>query len=152
MKTIFSKKLMEFNRLDNLMVQVYNGYLSSNGISMTTMWIIYSTYISNGTSTQKDICENWCCVPQTINSALKVLEKNGVVELSFTEGNRKSKQIRLTDKGMKLCMQLVEPLIHAENKAFSILTETEQELLVSLSQKYIEALQNEISLSQKRSK
>ena len=87
-----------------------------------------------------------------INSALKVLEKNGVVELSFAEGNRKSKQIRLTDKGMKLCMQLVEPLIHAENKAFSILTETEQELLVSLSQKYIEALQNEISLSQKRSK
>lgn len=153
MEIIMNKNLLEFNRLDNLLDQVYNSYLSSNGISMTTMWILYFTYMSNGTSTQKDICENWFYVSQTINSALKVLEKNGVVELYFAEGNRKSKQIRLTDKGVKQCIELVEPIIRAENNAFSVLTEAEQELLVSISKKYIDALQKEISLLEtKRSK
>ena len=43
----------------------------------------------------------------------------------------------------------VEPLIQAENRAFSVLTVEEQENLIALFQKYSDALDNEIQLYRK---
>ena len=80
---------------------------------------------------------------------MKVLEKKEIVQLNFAARNRKNKYIHLTDRGMKLCEQLVEPLIQAENRAFSVLTVEEQENLIALFQKYSDALDNEIQLHRK---
>lgn len=143
MKIKYSKKLMEYNRIDNQTDRIYNTYLASAGISEKTMWILYSAYTSDGATTQAEICENWCCVPQTIHSALKVLEKKEIVQLSFIEGNRKSKHISLTDKGIQMCRQIVEPLVCAENAAFARLTEDEQKQLIALTRKYSNALKKE---------
>ena len=149
MKTRYSKNLMYYNQLDSKIDRIYHDYLSVSGFSLTTMWILYSAYTSERTPTQSEICETWRCSPQTINSALKVLEKKEIVQLNFAAGNRKNKYIHLTDRGMELCEQLVEPLIEAENLAFSVLTVEEQENLIALFQKYSDALDNEIQLHRK---
>ena len=39
---LLNNNLIELNRVDNEMEQIFNGYLSASGISMTTMWILYS--------------------------------------------------------------------------------------------------------------
>ncbi len=140
----YNKKLMEYNRLDNQVDRLYSAYLSSVGISETAMWILYSAYTSNGAVTQAEICENWCCAPQTIHSALKVLEKKGFVQILLAEGNKKNKYIHLTDEGVIMCRRIVEPLVSAENKAFSKLTDEEQKQLVSLFRKYSNALKREM--------
>lgn len=144
MKTKYSKNLMDYNQLDSKIDRIYHDYLSASGFSLTTMWILYSAYTGERTPTQSEICETWRCSPQTINSALKVLEKKKIVELKLAAGNRKNKYIHLTDSGMELCEQLVEPLIEAENLAFSVLTVEEQENLIALFQKYSDALDHEI--------
>ena len=137
---LLNNNLIELNRVDNEMEQIFNGYLSASGISMTTMWILYSAYTGNGTTTQREICDNWFCAPQTINSAMKLLEKNGVIELLYADGNRKSKQVHLTQIGIEMCERLIYPLISAENEAISSLTVDEQTLLVALLAKYKNAL------------
>ena len=80
---------------------------------------------------------------QTINSALRKMEQNGLIRLEDYNGRKK--QLTLTGKGKSLVSQTVEKAILIENQIFDGWSKEEQEVFVRLNQRYLNELKSRIS-------
>lgn len=145
MKKHFADPLAEFNQLYKKMDGIYHSYAKALGISDMTLWLLYSLCEDNSSFTQKELCSAWCYPVQTVNSALKNLEKQEIIALEHIPGNLKNKKIVLTEKGKEYTQKIIAPLIAAEQKSLQFLTEEEQEVLLSLIRKYTELLQIKVN-------
>ena len=94
--------------------------------------------------TQREFCSDWHYPPQTINSALKNFEKQGIIELQSIPDNQKNKLIVLTQKGKDWAENIISPLILAERRSFQGMKKEEREALLVLSKKYVDLLRSEI--------
>lgn len=139
--------LFSLNQCIKEIDKIYHDYASGYGLSDSALWSLYYVWehnLKDYPCTQKDICESWSYSPQTVNSALKILETRGLVKLEPLPENRKSKQIFLTNAGYTLAEQVVVPLVNAESEAFALLKPQEQQEYVRLSQKYATILKEKI--------
>ncbi|MDE5740991.1 MAG: winged helix-turn-helix transcriptional regulator [Oscillospiraceae bacterium] len=134
------KKLWEYNTIFKENDEIYRNAASDLGLSDCTMWILYALR-ADGTVTQKDICGAIYYPKQTVNSALKKLESDGCIVLSEME-DRRSKQISLTPKGVKLSEKTADRVIEAELAALSGLTDAEWETFIGIFRKYTKLLKN----------
>lgn len=141
---VFSQ-LIEYNQLYKELDHLYHNYAKDCGISDSILWILYSIYERKENYTQKNLCELWSYSKQTINSALKNLEKNGFITLESTPDNRKNKQIVLTDLGNEFIEQFIKPLIEAEQNVFREMSYNERDEFLRLTKKYLDLLDKEIS-------
>ena len=136
--------LAVFNQLYKKMDEIYHLYAKRMGISDTALWLLYSLYEEGTAYTQRELCSIWQLPPQTVNSALKGLERQGIIVLTPIPGNQKNKWIGLTEKGEEMTRQIIYPLILAEQRTFQGLSEEERKALLSLTKKYVGLLQSEI--------
>lgn len=151
MKEVIPTQLTAFNKIHKEMDIVYHNYAKDFGLSDTAFWILYSVSEHNGSFTQRELCNDWSFTPQTVNSALKELEKRNIITLESVPGNRKNKWIKFTEQGKALAYRSVIPLMQAEYDSFAALNEEERELLLSTTQKHISILRNEINRINKMS-
>lgn len=142
MRSVHTKEMAEFNRLYKETDNIYTRYAASQGISTTTLCVLYSLYISETPCTQTQLVEDWGIPIQTINSSLKAMEKSGTVRLEFAEGNRKSKCILLTSDGRQMAERIIAPLVEAENNAMDALEEGQRRLLMEVTRKHAQLLQH----------
>ena len=98
--------LILFNQLYREMDALYHLYARKHGLSDTTLWLMYSLYESGTAYTQTEFCALWHHPPQTINSALKSLEKQGLISLEALPENKKNKRIVLTARGQRLTREV----------------------------------------------
>lgn len=144
MKKDYSDPLATFNQLYKEMDEIYHQYARDHGMSDTAMWLLYSLCLSDTPYTQREICSEWHYPPQTLNSALKTLERQGLIALESVPGNQKNKLVVLTEQGNSVVQQMIVPLVAAERQSFMELQEGEKEALLSLTQKYVDLLQSNI--------
>lgn len=123
------------NQCDKELDEIYHKYALKNHISDAALWILYAIYEAKEQITQADICSSWYFSRQTINTALKGLEQQGMIELVSMPSNRKSKQIKFTIEGNKDVEKILMPLIKAENHIFEEFSEEENKMFLELSQK-----------------
>ena len=64
---------------------------------------------------------------------------------SDLEGNRKNKKIYLTEKGVKLVEQIVDPLIDAEVRSTERLGEQEMEQFLQIMKRQTELFREEVA-------
>lgn len=145
METPIILVLAAFNRAHKRMNVLYHNYARDAGISDAAFWLMYSLYEKDGPCTQTELCEAWFFTPQTINSALKSLEKQGLITLDFAPNSRKNKQFFFTEKGKQLAKEKITPLVQAEEQSFLRLNEQEREALLAITQKHISILEEEIN-------
>lgn len=136
--------LSAFNRAHKKMNVIYHNYAKAEGLSDASFWLLYSLYEHGGPCTQKDLCRAWFYAPQTINSSLKSLEEKGFITLELAPENRKNKQILFTPRGRALIEEKIAPLVLAEERSFERLDCEERRLLLNITQKHIELLEDEI--------
>ena len=144
MKAELSEQLALLNQNDKQMDDLYHHYALRLGISDTVLWILYITYTQGDGLTQKEICDLWAYSKQTINTALKHLEAEGILALTPVEGHRKSKRIVFTERGRQYARETIEPLVRAEMTSLKKMSEEERELLVNLSLKWTALFQQEL--------
>ena len=144
MKKDYSDPLATFNQLYKEMDEIYHQYARDHGMSDTAMWLLYFLCLSDTPYTQREICSEWHYPPQTLNSALKTLERQGLIALESVPGNQKNKLVVLTEQGNSVVQQMIAPLVAAERQSFMELQESEKEALLSLTQKYVDLLQSNI--------
>ena len=137
--------LTVFNQAHKKMNVLYHNYAKAIGLSDSAFWLLYSLYEHVDPCTQKDLCEAWFYAPQTINTALKFLEAQGLISLAFVPGSKKNKQIFFTKEGEELVQNKIAPLVRAEERSFERLNEDEQEKLLALTQKHIGLLEEELN-------
>lgn len=138
-------ELAVFNQIYKEMDETYHLYAKQHGLSDANLWLLYSLYESEAL-TQKEICSVWHYSPQTINSALKNLEKQG---LPGTGGNpRKQKEQTGGPDGNR---QGIDGNRHpafdtCRAKGISRAAERGTECPSALTQKYIKLLQAALHL------
>ena len=140
--------LIRFYQDDHRIDEIYHSYSRYFSMPDTRSRILYCLHESSSPWTQAALAE-WIFSPmQTVNSALKKMEQEGILTLNPLPDNRKNKQICLTEAGKVLAERVAVPLKRAEDLAFDGLTIEEQRQMVGLLRKYtgfLKARINEIT-------
>ena len=138
------KCLSEYNDIIKENDNIYRDTVKKFGLSECAFWILYVLRTGSGKITQTDICESLYQPKQTVNSALKKLEDDGLIELIY-DGDHRSKRIKLTAKGVFFSEKTADKVIMAEHKAIDGLTESEQRQFITLFHKYTDLLRLHLS-------
>lgn len=146
MKREISEQYSVLNKLEKKVDELYHRLAMQIGISDSTLWILYSLYEIDEAITQNDIAESMGVPKQTINSAISGLLKNEYVYLEQKAVARNSKMVHLSEKGKEFCIKFIMPIMKAEEKACSGLTDEEMDAYLSLSKKLSLFLQKELGL------
>ena len=84
---IINKKLSEYNSIIKENEGIYHRVAKKNGLSNGAFWILYMMCEEEGNLTQSTVCDTFYQPKQTVNSALKKLEQQGLVELEIVAGS-----------------------------------------------------------------
>lgn len=79
---------------------------------------------------------------QTANSALRKLEKEGILYLEPAGG--RAKQVCLTPKGFAVTRETVEKIIDMENRIYASWSPEEWNLYIALTERYLYQLREEM--------
>lgn len=137
------EQIVQFNRLFKRYDDIYRSAAKKFDMPELALWILY-TLREKDECTQKDLVDMLLQPKQSIHSALRTLVKDGYVVLEYPENNRRSKYIRLTEKGTVLAEDTADEIICAENNAFLSLTDEERRTILNLFQHLTDALHKEM--------
>lgn len=108
---------------------VYSDYAHNLGISYTEMHILSLISVIED-CTQKILCEKIFLPKQTVNSVITACYKKGWIELKEKPDDRRVKTIVLTKKGKAYVDKNITPIMEAEEKAMSALSDADGEALI----------------------
>lgn len=108
------------------------------GVSDSVQNILYVLYGRKGRCLQSEVSKLTGISRQTINSAIRKLEKEEIVYLE--QGKGRNTILCLTEKGKKIALEKICPLYEIENKIWNEWTVEEQQQYLSLTKKYRDGL------------
>lgn len=137
-----TKEMKRFNYLISETDAAYHEAYLKLGMSDSEGQVLY-TICNNGESCLLgEICRLSGIRKQTVNSALRKLEGEGIVYLENCGGRRK--KVCLTEQGKTLAERTVVRLIGIENGILDSWPREELELYLGLTERYLEALRRQI--------
>lgn len=129
-----NKKSRIYAYLSAEITSLYHEAAVKIGISDTVLNILYVLCEREGKCLQSDIFRLTGISRQTINSAIRKLERDGLVYLKQGEG--RNTVVCLTEKGQDFSTEKVLPLFQIEDKIWNEWTVDEQEVYILFTQKY----------------
>lgn len=108
------------------------------GLSDSAMKILYTICDNGNHCLLQDICRQSGLSKQTVNSALRKLEGEGIVYLEAA--GAKNKRVCLTKEGKRLGERTAGRIIEAENAIFASWPREDVENYLSLTEKFLAAL------------
>lgn len=125
--------------------ELYHHYGTFCGLSDPAVWVLYTLYEDEkNIYTQNDLVSMWSFPKQTLNNTVSNLVKKGWVQLEQLPGARNSKAIKLTKEGQQVCYEKILPLMLAEERSLTRLTDDEQRTLLRLFEKQCTYFEEEI--------
>lgn len=132
---MFSKDMKRCNHLLSEIDSVYHEMSKALGFCDSEMQVLYTVYGNGGSVPLREITACSGVSKQTLNSALRKLEKQGTVRLVASDG--KCKTVCLTTQGTALCDGTVSRVIDAENDVFSSWEPKDVEMYMGLMQRFL---------------
>lgn len=126
--------LKRINCLANELDLLYHQAARKLGVSDSVLCILYMIHEKGDGCLLCDICNESGISKQTINSALRKLEKEDILYLEQDKG--KNKRIRLTEKGSQYTAHTAARLYDAESSALSGWSEEDLSAYLRLMKKY----------------
>lgn len=143
MKEVITKKWGIYTKINKEFDEIYHKIAIHYNLSDSSFWILYSLYETKQPCTQMEICKEWYFNKQTVNSAIKNLEKLGYISKGISENNKQDKKIRLTSLGLEVAEKTVKNVIMLEDIAFSKISEEELDNIINLLQKVLFSFKEE---------
>ena len=112
------------------------------GVSDSAMRILYTICLNGDECPLSEVIRLSGIPKQTINSALRKLEKEEILYLKTTNG--KNRQVILTDKGLELTKKSALPIQKIENEIFSSWSKQEIELYFQLTERFLYSFKEKI--------
>ncbi len=137
-----SDALKRFNIIVTEIDNCYHMAAVKKGISDSVMEILYVMYSWEDGCKQSDIYRATGTSKQTVNSAIKKMEREGLLKVKNGEG--RNTIIVLTKEGKELQKQCAIPLVDAENEIFENWTKEEREEFLRLNTLYLEGIKQRI--------
>lgn len=138
----YIEQLHRVNCLGNDMNALYHQAARRLGISDSALRILYAVQERGDRCLLHDVCRDSGLSKQTINSAIRGLEKQGVLYLEQDGG--KKKRICLTDAGRAYMQRTAGCLLEAESNAFAEWTQQEFAVYLNLLEKYNRAFEKQV--------
>ena len=127
------------DRIYNETNLLYHRLARACGLSDCAFWLLYTLRAEEVPMTQTQLGEMLSLPKQTVNSSLKKLMEAGYLRLKAADGNLKNKQILITEAGNAFLRRTVDRVFGVENAAGARLTAEERRVLLTLSQKLLDA-------------
>lgn len=143
MNTKMMHELKRFNYIATEIDAAYHKAAQKLGITDSAMMILYFVCDNGGSRMLSDICRLSGVSKQTINSALRKLETEGIVTLNASGGKKKT--VTLTEAGKEYAKEKVLPIMKIENEIFSEWTKQQREMYLSLTQSFLDSFKEKIS-------
>lgn len=99
---------------------LYTTWASERNINSYQLFVLYAIN-GNDTITQKMIAEYTGLSKQTVNTVIRALKKDGYLELTAGNADRREKLVRLTPKGAAYSSEILTPLYELENSVFDMI-------------------------------
>ncbi|WP_261791346.1 MarR family winged helix-turn-helix transcriptional regulator [Fusobacterium necrophorum] len=115
---------------------LYEAYARKHGLHSKSLFILMWIYYNPQGITQHRICEKTFSTKQVVGTTIKIYLEKEYIFLEKSNKDGRSKLIKLTEKGRKYAIDILEPLVMIEEKAMLALTIEEQERLLELSEKF----------------
>ena len=125
----------EFNRIDGQIQRSDHEAAMKMGLPDSEFWILYVLATNEPEMLQTELTAITGVSKTTINSALKKMERAGLLEL--TPGGGRNTCARLTETGHQLA---VCRLVALENRIYESWSPEEQAMLIQLNRDYSEKL------------
>lgn len=129
-----NEQMQRFNLLTMEIDRAYSNAAKMLGLTDSAFCILYALADSGGECGISDIC-GYGISKQTVNSALRRLEGEGMIYLKNSDGKRKN--VCLTQKGRVLSENTVMKIIAIENEIFSSWEKGETNLYIELTERYL---------------
>ena len=142
MAEFMTSELKRLNYLTSEIDAAYHEAALKLGLSDSTMMVLYAACNNGGSCLLSDIYKISGTSRQTINSAIRRLEADGLIYLEADSGRKK--KVCLTDIGMDRSQNGVAKLAELENDILGSWPEADQEKYLELTQKYLTALREKI--------
>lgn len=140
MKNRPSSDLARYNHLIGETDAVYHEIARTLGLSDSAMQILY-TICSHGDPCPLREIRSLCGMSkQTANSALRKLERDGI--LTLESAGAKEKSVLLTDYGRGFALRTAARLIRAENEILAEWDPEDVERYIALGEKYLSSLRD----------
>ena len=124
-----STRLFALNEAWKENANIYRQMAKQMNLTDMAMWALYTLRVEPGEMTQSRMCEFLHEPKQTINSALKKMEADGLITLQ-SGSNRRTKTIHLTAAGEALARETADRVAETEQQA--LFSEEEADQLFSL--------------------
>lgn len=134
MKADCGEMMYRINCLAWELDSIYHQAALKMGMSDSVMFVMYIVYQGKGRCLLHDIRKNTGISKQTLNSALRKLEKDGIIFLEQSGG--KTKTVCFTEMGRCYAANTVGRLFDAECSVFMHWTQEEIDSYMHLTAKY----------------
>lgn len=114
MEPTIQEQLHEYYMSFNATNSLYSTWAKQHGLSYYTLFTLYAIYYSDGDCYQRSICDEWLMPKQTVNSILKLLEKESYITYEVNEADKRNKKILFTEKGRAYAKPILDALYHLE--------------------------------------
>ena len=142
MTEFMTTELRRLNYLTSEINSAYHQAAHKLGLSDSTMMVLYAACNNGGSCLVSDICKISGTSRQTLHSAIRRLEADGLIDLKADSGRKK--RVCLTEKGMDTSKNGVVRLTELENDIMGSWTKEEQEQYLELTKRYLTALKEKI--------
>lgn len=142
MKKSHVNAIHRINYLNTELDSIYHRSSLKFGISDSVSMVLYAIHDSEGECLLSDICKSSGLSKQTVNSAIRSLEAQGLLYLERHDG--RSKRAVPTQKGREYIEKTAARLSRAEAEAFGDWSEAEVAEYVRLTEKYIECFRRQV--------
>lgn len=133
--------IREYNYLVSEMQELFHGIAQRADLSDSVHQILYTLAVFGEECTQANISRLTGISRQTINSAIRRMERDGIVYLG-TDGKRRP--LILTEKGKRLVEEKILPFLNAEREMLDSWPREERDALLRLTRKYYDELKEKI--------
>lgn len=130
------KRYQEFISASKEVDDLYHMLALKFSLSDSAMWILCTMREANRELTQSEIAQEMSMSRQTVNSAIKNLEKHGYLQLAPVPGDRRNKTLSFTEKGEAFVENTVDRMLDLEHQVFAKLEVKEQEQITEILRKY----------------
>ncbi len=133
MEFYINAQMQRFNLLTSEIDTAYHDAALRLGMSDSAMLVLYMLCACGGECMLGDITSG--ASKQTINSALRKLESEGIIYLEASGGRKK--KVYLTEKGRQFAKDTVLKVIEIENEIFASWSDEEKSIYIDLTQRYL---------------
>ncbi len=138
MKNCISNVMKRYNHLVGEIDAVYHEISLNMGLSDSAMIILYTICDNGDSCLLQEISRRSGVSKQTINSAIRKMEKEGIVYLKAV--GARNKNVCLTDKGKQLAEHTAVRLIQIENDIFASWDKNDVEKYLELTEKFLDSI------------